>query len=253
MTASEKLTQLIENDKLTDEQQDNLMDWNIYQVDDARDLFKQMLYDDQGNSGLSEEAIITTLYNLISFNDEDFVVCEGYDGSVDILDFDTLNDALDVDQERGNYIMENTIELKDSFEDYVVNELVNKINQLQPEDYESLNGGHINVDDLMDLLLEDEYENGCYYIYTKDNEKVVKKYFKAILYICNSFGYDDEDDLLPIDLETGGLLLLVIKRVFESLLETTMTPHTKFTRAGLNMIANRLADITHDNLVQLIY
>lgn len=149
--------------------------------------------------------------------------------------------------------MENTIELKDSFEDYVVNELVNKINQLQPEDYESLNGGHINVDDLMDLLLEDEYENGCYYIYTKDNERVVKKYFKAILYICNSFGYDDEDDLLPINLETGGLLLLVIKRVFEALLETTMTPHTNFTRAGLNMIANRLADITHDNLVQLIY
>lgn len=149
--------------------------------------------------------------------------------------------------------MENTIELKDSFEDYVVNELVNKINQLQPEDYESLNGEHINVDDLMDLLLEDEYENGCYYIYTKDNEKVVKKYFKAILYICNSFGYDDEDDLLPINLETGGLLLLVIKRVFEALLETTMTPHTNFTRAGLNMIANRLADITHDNLVQLIY
>lgn len=149
--------------------------------------------------------------------------------------------------------MENTIELKDSFEDYVVNELVNKINQLQPEDYESLNGEHINVDDLMDLLLEDEYETGCYYIYTKDNEKVVKKYFKAILYICNSFGYDDEDDLLPINLETGGLLLLVIKRVFEALLETTMTPHTNFTRAGLNMITNRLADITHDNLVQLIY
>ena len=97
MTASEKLTQLIENDKLTDEQQDNLMGWNIYQVDDARDLFKQMLSDCQGNSGLSEEAIITTLYNLISFNDEDFVVCEGYDGSVDILDDDTLNDALDID------------------------------------------------------------------------------------------------------------------------------------------------------------
>ena len=97
MTASEKLTQLFENDKLTDEQQDNLMDWNVYQVEDARDLFKQMLSDDQGNSGLSEEAIITTLYNLISFNDEDFVVCEGYDGSVSELDFDTLDDALDVD------------------------------------------------------------------------------------------------------------------------------------------------------------
>lgn len=97
MTASEKLLKLIENDKLTDEQQDNLMDWNVYQVYDARDLFKQMLSDDQGNSGLSEKAIITTLYNLISFDDEDFVVCEGYDGSVNILDNDTLNDVLDID------------------------------------------------------------------------------------------------------------------------------------------------------------
>ena len=96
MTASEKLAQLIENDKLTDEQRDNLVDWNIYQVEDARDLFKQMLSNDQDNGGLSEEAIITTLYNLINFDDEDFVVCEGYDGSVNLLDNDTLNDALDI-------------------------------------------------------------------------------------------------------------------------------------------------------------
>lgn len=102
MTASEKLTELIENDKLTDEQQDNLMDWNVYQVEDARELFKQMLSNDQKKGGLSEEGIITTLYNLISFDDEDFVVCEGYDGSVDILDDDTLDDILGIDQKRGN-------------------------------------------------------------------------------------------------------------------------------------------------------
>lgn len=142
------------------------------------------------------------------------------------------------------------IELKDSFEDYAVNELVNKLNELKPEDYESLNGEHIEVDDLMDLLLEDEYENGCYYIYTKDNEKVFKEHFKDILYICNSFGYEDG---LPIDLEAGNLLLVAIKHAFEALLETTMTPHTNFTRAGLDMIANRVANITHDGLVQLIY
>ena len=43
MTASEKLQQLWDNEELIDEQQDNLMDYNVYQVDDARDLFKEML------------------------------------------------------------------------------------------------------------------------------------------------------------------------------------------------------------------
>lgn len=75
--------------------------------------------------------------------------------------------------------MEN-IELKDSFEDYAVNELVNKLHEFNPEDYESQNGEQIDVEDLLDLLLEDKYENGCYYIYTKDNEKVFKEYLKNI-------------------------------------------------------------------------
>jgi len=37
MTASEKLQQLIENDELTDEQQDNLNDWGIQTVSELRD------------------------------------------------------------------------------------------------------------------------------------------------------------------------------------------------------------------------
>ncbi|AUG84682.1 hypothetical protein HOU90_gp056 [Lactobacillus phage Lpa804] len=145
--------------------------------------------------------------------------------------------------------MEN-IELKDNFEDYVVNELVNKLHEVKPEDYESLNGEPIDVDELLDMLLEDEYENGCYYIYTKDSEKVFKKYFKDILYICNTFGYTDG---LPIELEASNLLLTAIHYVFETLLETTVTSYTKFTRAGLDMIADRIAGIIHDNLTQLIY
>ena len=148
--------------------------------------------------------------------------------------------------------MEN-IELKDNFEDYVVNELVNKLHELKPEDYESLNGKQIDVEDLMNLLLEDEYENGCYYIYTKDNEKVFKvfkEYFKDILLICDIFGYADG---LPIELEASKLLLTATEHAFESLLETTVTSYTKFTRAGLDMIANRITGITHDNLTQLIF
>jgi len=141
-------------------------------------------------------------------------------------------------------------ELKDNFEEYAVNELVNKLNELQPEDYESLNGEHIEVADLMDLLLEDEYENGCYYLYTKDNENVFKKYFNDILYICNRA---KREDGVPIELEAHKLLLIAIERVFTSLLETTVTSYTKFTRAGLDMIADRVTGITYSNLVQLIY
>lgn len=146
--------------------------------------------------------------------------------------------------------MKNTIELKDKFEDYAVNELVNKLHELNPEDYESQNGEHINVDDLLDMLLKDEYENHCYYLYTNDSEKVFKKYFKDILYIFISFGYADG---LPIELEASNLLLVAIQHVFTSLLETTVTSDTKFTRAGLDMIADHVAGITHDSLVQAIY
>jgi len=141
-------------------------------------------------------------------------------------------------------------ELKDNFEEYAVNELVNKLNELQPEDYESLKGEPIEVADLMDLLLEDEYTNGCYYLYTKDNENVFKKYFNDILYICNRA---KREDGVPIELEAHKLLLIAIERVFTSLLETTVTSYTKFTRAGLDMIADRVTGITYSNLVQLIY
>lgn len=143
-----------------------------------------------------------------------------------------------------------TFELNNYFEDYAVNELVNKLHELQPEDYESYNGEPINVADLMDLLLKDEYENGCYYIYTKVNEKVFKKYFKEILYICNNFSYADGTQ---VELEASNLLLTAIEYSFETLLETTVTSYTKFNRAGLDMIADRIAGITHDNLVQLLY
>jgi len=95
MTASEKLQQLFNNDELTEEQQDNLMDFNIYMVDEARDLFKGML-NNENKGGLSDADIITTLYNLLKYSDDDYVVCDGYTGNVELLDYDTLEDILDV-------------------------------------------------------------------------------------------------------------------------------------------------------------
>lgn len=69
--------------------------------------------------------------------------------------------------------------------------------------------------------------------------------------ICDKFGYADG---IPIGLlNAGNLLLTAIEHAFESLLETTVTSYTKFTRAGLDMIADRIAGITHDNLAQLIF
>ena len=100
MTASEKLQQLWDNDELTEEQQDNLMDYNVYQVDDARDLFKEMLEEDyrsrEYTGELSEADIITTLYSLLKYSDDDYVVCDGSNGTVELLDDDTLEDILDV-------------------------------------------------------------------------------------------------------------------------------------------------------------
>lgn len=96
MTASEKLTELIENDKLTDEQQDNLHGWNIepasYIKDYLIDLIKVLK--NEADSIAYEEAVMA-LSDLLDYDDDDYVI---YDvDSVQELDFDTLNDALDIE------------------------------------------------------------------------------------------------------------------------------------------------------------
>lgn len=140
------------------------------------------------------------------------------------------------------------IELKNSFEDYVANELVNKLHELDPSDCD-INSVQ-NYDDLLHLLLEDEYTNGCYYLYTEDSEKVFKEYFNDILFICNSFY---RGDLEQLDLEASTLLLLAIEHAFTVLLESAATPNTKFTRAGLDELAGRILDIDAATLEDLIY
>ena len=107
MTASEKLAQLFENDKLTDKQLDNLNDWGIHKVSDLRcyliDKIKELK-----NEAVSigyEEAVMA-LSDLLEYDkddlldyDEDEYIVYDIDG-VTKLDFDTLNGALDVDQKR---------------------------------------------------------------------------------------------------------------------------------------------------------
>ena len=99
MTASEKLVELIENDKLTEEQQDNLNDWGIQTVSELRDYLidKIKALKNEAVSIDYEEAVMA-LSDLLDYDDDDYIVYD-VDG-VTKLDFDTLNDALDTDQKR---------------------------------------------------------------------------------------------------------------------------------------------------------
>ena len=94
MTASEKLQKMVDNDELTEDQQDLMVDFNVYTVDEAKDLFKEML-NNENKGDLSETAIIITLYNLLKYSDSDYVLCDVYNGTVELLDDDTLEDILD--------------------------------------------------------------------------------------------------------------------------------------------------------------
>lgn len=99
MTANEKLVELIENDKLTDEQQDNLNDWGIQQVSELEYYLIITLKELQNETdSIRYEEVVSTLYKLLNYNDDEYVIYD-YNG-VNELDFDTLNDALDIDQKR---------------------------------------------------------------------------------------------------------------------------------------------------------
>lgn len=87
MTASENLTQLIENNKLTDDQLDNLSGWGIQQVAELKDYLVNKLEKMEG-----EIDTINTLSDLVGYNDDDYVVY--YDGNLSDLDYGILMDAL---------------------------------------------------------------------------------------------------------------------------------------------------------------
>ena len=96
MTASEKLTQLFENDKLTYEQQDNLNNWGVQKVSYLRSYLIDLVKELQGETdSIDYEKAVIALYDLLDYNDDNFVIYD--EDGVSELDFDTLNDALGVD------------------------------------------------------------------------------------------------------------------------------------------------------------
>lgn len=101
MTASEKLQQLVENDKLTDEQQENLNDWGILTVAELEDYLIDKIKELQFDTySVNYDFTITALYELLNYSNDDYIAYD--ENGVQELDFDTLNDALDVDQKRRN-------------------------------------------------------------------------------------------------------------------------------------------------------
>lgn len=94
--ASEKLVEMMANDELTDEQLDNLVDWDIINVDNLRHWLISKLVDFQDDpTGVDYEQTVIALGDLIGFTDDDYVVYD--EDGVAELDMDTLNDTLGVE------------------------------------------------------------------------------------------------------------------------------------------------------------
>ena len=95
MTATEKLVQMMEEDVLTDEQLDNLNGWGIINVADLREclLFK---LDTVEHDSFEYRETVTMLNDLLNYNNNAYVICHE-NGTIENLDMDTLNDALDID------------------------------------------------------------------------------------------------------------------------------------------------------------
>lgn len=96
MTASEKLSKLIDDDKLTNEQLDNLSDWGILTASElACYLVEKIKGLESENDIFCYGETIESLYDVLSYDENEFII---YDlNGVQKLDFDTLDDALNID------------------------------------------------------------------------------------------------------------------------------------------------------------
>ena len=85
---------------LNDEAVESIQDFNIYQVSDLEEFIIDSLKELQATDSLAYGFSVSALYALLDYKGSDFVE---YDNNlVSELDFDTLTDALDVDQKRRN-------------------------------------------------------------------------------------------------------------------------------------------------------
>ena len=95
MTASEKLTKLIDNDKLTDEQQDSLKYWGIINVAELECFLIDKIRELEFFDAHSIKGTISALHILLDYDDDDYIVYN--ESGLQKLDFDKLNNALGID------------------------------------------------------------------------------------------------------------------------------------------------------------
>ncbi|AUG84679.1 hypothetical protein HOU90_gp053 [Lactobacillus phage Lpa804] len=97
MTASEKLVELLENDKLTDDQLDNLNSWGILTVSELREYLIDLISELKNEAiSVSYEEAVCALSDLLDYSDDgEYIIYD--ETGVTKLDFDTLDDVLDVD------------------------------------------------------------------------------------------------------------------------------------------------------------
>jgi len=93
VNASDVLQSIYSN--LNDETLDLIQDFDIYKVSDLEEFLIDSLKELHSTDDLTYGFNVSALYALLDYKGSDFV--EYTDGLVDELDFDTLDDALDVD------------------------------------------------------------------------------------------------------------------------------------------------------------
>ena len=89
MTANEKFQELVNNEKLTDEQQELAYQFGVI---DVNSLYEYLVETLTGESFETSDNVIGLLNELLEYDSSDYVL---YDNdTISELDFDTINDIL---------------------------------------------------------------------------------------------------------------------------------------------------------------
>lgn len=89
MTANEKFQELVNNDELTDEQQELAYQFGVI---DVNSLYEYLVETLTGESFETSENVIALLNELLKYDSNDYVLYDN--GEISELDFDTIDDIL---------------------------------------------------------------------------------------------------------------------------------------------------------------
>lgn len=93
MTANEKFQELVNNNQLTDEQQELAYQFGVI---DVNSLYEYLVETLTGESFETSESVIALLNELLKYNSNDYVLYDN--GEISELDFDTIDDILEYEE-----------------------------------------------------------------------------------------------------------------------------------------------------------